>query len=155
MISLGEVGHLWTIGYGTQSPYTNNSSYTASGTSTVDNAKLSLATGTGTLIPEYFTILDPKNDSIDDDADGAIGTDTGNQSGDIDGVEIQVPGRININTALNGTVCIAWHQHKYLHRHMERNDGKYSYKQYYKRTSLQLYRDNNERKRHELFATDK
>ena len=99
MISLGEVGHLLTIGYGTQSPYTNNSSYTASGTSTVDNAKLSLATGTGTLIPEYFTILDPKNDSIDDDADGAIGTDTGNQSGDIDGVEIQVPGRININTA--------------------------------------------------------
>ena len=31
MISLGEVGHLWTIGYGTQSSYTNNSLYTSSG----------------------------------------------------------------------------------------------------------------------------
>jgi|GEM_PF-2905066 len=99
MISLGEVGHLLTIGYGTQSPYTSNSTYNAAGSSTVDNAKLSLFSGTGTVIPEYFTILDPKNDSIDDDADGAVGTDTGAQAGDIDGPEIQVPGRININTA--------------------------------------------------------
>ncbi|MDE2216146.1 MAG: hypothetical protein KGJ87_03140, partial [Planctomycetota bacterium] len=99
MISLGEVGHLLTIGYGTQSPYTSNSTYNVAGSSTVDNAKLSLFGGTGTVIPEYFTILDPKNDNIDDDADGAIGTDTGAQAGDIDGPEIQVPGRININTA--------------------------------------------------------
>ncbi|HHT9109535.1 MAG TPA: hypothetical protein ACFYDZ_00080 [Candidatus Brocadiaceae bacterium] len=99
MISLGEAGHLLTIGYGTQSPYTSNSTYNVAGSSTVDNAKLNLFSGTGTVIPEYFTILDPKNDTIDDDFDGAIGTDTGTQTGDIDGPEIQVPGRININTA--------------------------------------------------------
>lgn len=99
MISLGEAGRLLTIGYGTQSPYTSDSTYNVAGSSAVDNAKLSLFSGTGTVIPEYFTILDPKNDSIDDDADGAIGTDTGAQAGDIDGPEIQVPGRININTA--------------------------------------------------------
>ena len=99
MISLGEVGNLLTIGYGTQSSYTNNSLYNITGSNTVDNAKLSLTSGTATNIPEYFTILDPKNDTIDDDADGAVGTDTGIQTGDIDGPEIQVPGRININTA--------------------------------------------------------
>ncbi|MDO8130968.1 MAG: hypothetical protein Q6355_03615, partial [Candidatus Brocadiales bacterium] len=99
MISLGEMGRLLTIGYGTQSPYTGNSLYNVIGSSTVDNAMLSLTNNTATLIPEYFTIIDPKSDSIDDDADGAIGTDTGSQVGDIDGVEIQVPGRININTA--------------------------------------------------------
>ncbi len=104
MISLGEAGHLLTIGYGTQSTYTNNSLYTSIGSSTVDNAKLSLTSSNATTIPDYFTILDPKNDGIDDDADGAIGTDTGSQSGDIDGPEIQVPGRININTASAGVL---------------------------------------------------
>lgn len=99
MISLGEVGNLLTIGYGTQSPYTKDPIYTVTGSSTVDNAKLNLISGTATLVSEYFTIIDPKDDTIDDDADGAIGTDTGNQPGDIDGPEIQVPGRININTA--------------------------------------------------------
>ena len=99
MISLGELGHLLTVGYGTQSSYTGNTLYTAAGTSAVDNAKLDLKTSIATLIPKYFTILDPQNDAIDDDADGAIGTDTGSQAGDIDGPEIQVPGRININTA--------------------------------------------------------
>lgn len=104
MISLGELGHLLTIGYGTQSPYTSNSLYTAAGTSAVDNAKLDLKSNIATLIPKYFTILDPKNDTIDDDADGAIGTDTGSQAGDIDGPEIQVPGRININTAASNVL---------------------------------------------------
>lgn len=100
MISLGEVGNLLTIGYGTQSSYTKNPAYNVSGSSTVDNAKLNLTIGTATLISEYFTIIDPKDDTIDDDADGAIGPDdTGKQSGDIDGPEIQIPGRININTA--------------------------------------------------------
>ncbi len=99
MISLGELGNLLTIGYGTQSPYTKDPIYNVTGSSTVDNAKLNLTSGTATLVSEYFTIIDPKDDTIDDDADGAIGTDTGNQLGDIDGPEIQIPGRININTA--------------------------------------------------------
>lgn len=100
MISLGETGNLLTIGYGTQSPYTKDPIYNVTGSATVDNAKLDLTSGTATLISEYFTIIDPKDDNIDDDADGAIGTnDTGKQSEDIDGPEIQVPGRININTA--------------------------------------------------------
>ncbi|MFO0793938.1 MAG: hypothetical protein U0586_07725, partial [Candidatus Brocadiaceae bacterium] len=105
MISLGETGNLLTIGYGTQSSYTNNTLYNVTGSTTVDNAKLSLISGTGTNIAEYFTILDPKNDAIDDDGDNAVGTDTGNQAGDIDGPEIQVPGRININTASTGAIA--------------------------------------------------
>jgi len=104
MISLGELGHLLTIGYGTQTSYTGNTLYATSGSSTVDNAKLDLKNSPATLIPNYFTILDPQNDAIDDDADGAIGTDTGVQANDIDGPEIQVPGRININTAASNVL---------------------------------------------------
>src|SRR3989338_1418651 len=104
IISLCELGHLMTIGYTTIYPYTINASY-ATSTNYVDNAKTNLFGGTFTTIPDYFTVLDPKNDSIDDDADGAIGTDTGSQAGDIDGPEIQVPGRININTAPSGVLA--------------------------------------------------
>ena len=104
MISIGELGHLLTIGYGTQTSYTGNTLYATSGSSTVDNAKLDLKNSPATLIPNYFTILDPQNDAIDDDADGAIGTDTGVQANDIDGPEIQVPGRININTAASNVL---------------------------------------------------
>ncbi|HHT9107690.1 MAG TPA: hypothetical protein ACFYEF_01950 [Candidatus Wunengus sp. YC63] len=105
IISLGELGHLLTVGYNTNYSYTLDASYATSSTSNfVDNAKMNLFGGTFTTIPDYFTVLDPKNDAIDDDADGAIGTDTGNQSGDIDGPEIQVPGRININTASAGVL---------------------------------------------------
>ena len=105
MISLGEPGHLLSVGYGTQSSYTSNALYATSGTNTVDSAKLDLGTSPATLIPNYFTILDPKNDGIDDDGDGAIGTDTGLQADDIDGPEIQVPGRININTAASNVLA--------------------------------------------------
>ena len=104
IISLGELGRLMTIGYNTTYSYTLNTSY-ATSTNYVDNAKMNLFGGTFTTIPDYFTVLDPKNDSIDDDADGAIGTDTGSQAGDIDGPEIQVPGRININTAPSGVLA--------------------------------------------------
>ncbi|MFO0793939.1 MAG: hypothetical protein U0586_07730 [Candidatus Brocadiaceae bacterium] len=98
-ISLGELGHLLTVGYNTNISYTMNAYY-ATATNYVDAAKMNLFSGTFTTIPEYFTVLDPWNDAIDDDADGAIDTaDTGTQTGDIDGPEIQVPGRININTA--------------------------------------------------------
>lgn len=97
-ISLGELGHLLTVGYTTGYSYTMNALY-VSPSNYVDNAKMNLLGGTFTTVPEYFTIADPKNDNIDDDADGAIGTDTGIQSHDIDGPEIQVAGRININTA--------------------------------------------------------
>jgi len=103
IISLGELGHLLTVGYNTTYSYTLDASY-ATSTNYVDNAKMNLFGGTFTTIPDYFTVLDPKNDAIDDDADGAIGTDTGSQSGDIDGPEIQVPGRININTASAGVL---------------------------------------------------
>src|SRR3989339_96602 len=104
IISIGELGRLLTIGYNTTYSYTLNTSY-ATSTNYVDNAKMNLFGGTFTTMPDYFTVLDPKNDSIDDDADGAIGTDTGSQSGDIDGPEIQVPGRININTASSGVLA--------------------------------------------------
>src|SRR3990167_2215037 len=104
IISLGELGRLLTIGYNTTYSYTLDASY-ATSTNYVDNAKMNLFGGTFTTIPDYFTVLDPKNDSIDDDADGAIGTDTGSQAGDIDGPEIQVPGRININTAPSGVLA--------------------------------------------------
>lgn len=103
-ISLGELGHLLSVGYTTSYSYTMDASY-ATSTNYVDNAKINLFGGTYTTVQEYFTIVDPKDDTIDDDADGAIGTDTGNQSGDIDGPEIQVPGRININTALSGVLA--------------------------------------------------
>lgn len=103
-ISLGELGHLLTVGYNTNYSYTLDASY-ATSTNYVDNAKMNLFGGTFTTFSDYFTIIDPKNDAIDDDADGAIGTDTGSQSGDIDGPEIQVPGRININTASSGVLA--------------------------------------------------
>ena len=103
-ISPGELGHLLKIGYNTSYSYTLDASY-ATSTNYVDNAKMNLFGGTFTTIPDYFTVIDPKNDSIDDDGDGAIGTaDTGTQTGDIDGPEIQVPGRININTAPSGVL---------------------------------------------------
>jgi len=104
IISLGELGHLLTVGYNTNYSYTLDASY-ATSTNYVDNAKMNLFGGTFTTIPDYFTVLDPKNDAIDADADGAIGTDTGSQSGDIDGPEIQVAGRININTASSGVLA--------------------------------------------------
>lgn len=104
IISLGELGHLLKVGYNTNYSYTLDASY-ATSTNYVDNAKMNLFGGTFTTIPDYFTVIDPKNDAIDDDADGAIGTDTGSQSGDIDGPEIQVPGRININTASSGVLA--------------------------------------------------
>lgn len=98
-ISLGELGHLLAVGYTTGYSYTLNASY-VDPSNYVDNAKLDLFTGTYTTLPEYFTVVDPRNNEIDDDGDGAIDLlDTGSQSGDIDGPEIQVPGRININTA--------------------------------------------------------
>ncbi|MDO8744544.1 MAG: hypothetical protein Q7J76_05515, partial [Candidatus Brocadiaceae bacterium] len=104
IISLGELGHLLTVGYNTTYSYTLDASY-ATSTNYVDNAKMNLFGGTFTTIPDYFTVIDPKNDSIDDDGDGAIGTaDTGTQTGDIDGPEIQVSGRININTASAGVL---------------------------------------------------
>lgn len=98
------MGHLLTVGYNTNYSYTLDASY-ATSTNYVDNAKMNLFGGTFTTIPDYFTVLDPKNDAIDDDADGAIGTDTGNQPGDIDGPEIQVAGRVNINTASAGVLA--------------------------------------------------
>ena len=104
IISLGELGHLLTVGYNTNYSYTLDAFY-ATSTNYVDNAKINLFGGTFTTISDYFTVLDPKNDGIDDDADGAIGTDTGSQAGDIDGPEIQVPGRININTAPYGVLA--------------------------------------------------
>src|SRR3990172_6597886 len=73
IISLGELGHLLTVGYNTTYSYTLDASY-ATSTNYVDNAKMNLFGGTFTTIPDYFTVLDPKNDAIDDDADGAIGT---------------------------------------------------------------------------------
>ncbi|MDN3512153.1 MAG: hypothetical protein NG784_12745 [Candidatus Jettenia sp.] len=103
-ISPGELGYLLTVGYNTNYSYTMDASY-ATSTNYVDNAKINLFGGTYTTVQEYFTIADPRDDTIDDDADGAIGTDTGNQTGDIDGPEIQVPGRININTALSGVLA--------------------------------------------------
>ena len=103
-ISLGELGHLLTVGYNTNYSYTLDASY-ATSTNYVDNAKMNLFGGTFTTFSDYFTVIDPKNDAIDDDADGAIGTDTGSQSGDIDGPEIQIPGRININTASSGVLA--------------------------------------------------
>ncbi|MGQ3684057.1 MAG: hypothetical protein ACUBOA_03450 [Candidatus Loosdrechtia sp.] len=98
-ISLGELGHILSVGYNTRYSYTINPIYNDPDNH-VDNAKLNLFTGTFTTIPEYFTVVDPRNNGIDDDGDGAVDlADTGSQAGDIDGPEIQVPGRININTA--------------------------------------------------------
>ena len=143
MISLGELGHLLTIGYGTQTSYTGNTLYATSGSSTVDNAKLDLKNSPATLIPNYFTILDPKNDAIDDDADGAIGTDTGVQANDIDGPEIQVPGRININTAAsNVLMALPRHQRQHLFGIVERYDSSGQRvlpdKQHHKRASTEF-----------------
>ncbi|MEK6739006.1 MAG: hypothetical protein AABY74_10125, partial [Planctomycetota bacterium] len=97
--------------YGSQTPYTSNKNYagtsTTNGYGVVDNAKIDFfysEQGTATNLFEYFTITDPKGDSIDDDGDRAIGTDTGSQADDIDGPEIQAPGRININTAPVGVL---------------------------------------------------
>jgi hypothetical protein len=99
LISLGEVGHILSVGYNTSYSYTINPIYNDPDNQ-VDNAKLDLFTGTFTTMPEYFTVIDPRNNGIDDDGDGAIDlADSGSQPGDIDGPEIQVPGRININTA--------------------------------------------------------
>ncbi len=135
-ITLGEFGHILTVGsggtdttttllnysndytlqklsslYGSQTPYTSNRDYTGTNSTNaygvVDNAKIDFfynGQGTATNLFEYFTVNDPKGDGIDDDGDGAIGTDTGSQAGDLDGPEIQVPGRININTATLGVL---------------------------------------------------
>ena len=49
---------------------------------------------------EYLTITDPSMDGIDNDGDGDIdSSDTGSQSGDINGKEYRIPGLINVNTA--------------------------------------------------------
>jgi len=49
---------------------------------------------------QYFTVIDPSMDNIDNDGDGDIDSaDTGSQSGDFDGQEQRIPGLINVNTA--------------------------------------------------------
>ncbi|MDR4505710.1 MAG: lamin tail domain-containing protein [Candidatus Scalindua sp.] len=49
---------------------------------------------------EYLTITDPSMDGIDNDGDGdSDSSDTGSQSGDINGKEYRIPGLINVNTA--------------------------------------------------------
>jgi len=49
---------------------------------------------------QYFTVIDPSMDNIDNDGDGDIDSaDTGSQSGDFDGQEHRIPGLINVNTA--------------------------------------------------------
>jgi type II secretory pathway component PulK len=53
-----------------------------------------------TEVFEYFTIIDPSMDNIDNDGDGSTDTtDTGSQAGDFDGQEYRIPGLINVNTA--------------------------------------------------------
>ena len=49
---------------------------------------------------QYFTVIDPSMDNIDNDGDGSTdAADTGSQSGDFDGKEYRIPGLINVNNA--------------------------------------------------------
>ncbi len=49
---------------------------------------------------QYFTVIDPSMDNIDNDGDGSKdAADTGSQSGDFDGKEYRIPGLINVNNA--------------------------------------------------------
>jgi type II secretory pathway component PulK len=49
---------------------------------------------------QYFTVIDPSMDNIDNDGDGSKdAADTGSQFGDFDGKEYRIPGLINVNNA--------------------------------------------------------
>ncbi|MCP4265905.1 MAG: hypothetical protein GY777_10075 [Candidatus Brocadiaceae bacterium] len=49
---------------------------------------------------QYFTVIDPSMDNIDNDGDGSMDAgDTGLQFGDFDGKENRIPGLINVNNA--------------------------------------------------------
>ena len=49
---------------------------------------------------QYFTVIDPSMDNIDNDGDGSKDeADTGSQYADFDGKEYRIPGLINVNNA--------------------------------------------------------
>jgi len=65
-----------------------------------DTAGYRIATKGYPNLLSYITITDPSMDSIDNDGDSSTdSTDTGSQSGDLDGQEHRIPGLINVNTA--------------------------------------------------------
>ncbi|MHC4109727.1 MAG: hypothetical protein ACYSUY_01545 [Planctomycetota bacterium] len=99
-ITVGDIPRLLTLGHGT----TPNSSigrqlmaYEMLETSTLvdqeHNVRLDLQNPLHRNVFQYLTVFDPNSDNIDNDADGL--TDVA----DIISPEVQIPGRININTA--------------------------------------------------------
>jgi hypothetical protein len=98
-ITVGDIPRILTLGHGT----TRNSTigrqlmaFELLEISTVDqehNVRLDLQNPLYRNVFQYLTVFDPNSDSIDNDADGLIdGADTISP-------EVQIPGRININTA--------------------------------------------------------
>lgn len=109
--SLGELGEIATFGFQTSSgtpstdydnssdpyPYTRNATYIGD----PDDLKLSLFSEEAKQLFDRLMTYDPAGtdyNSYDDDGDGTA-NDDGTAGNDIGGAELQVPGRININTA--------------------------------------------------------
>lgn len=109
--SLGQLGDIALVGSDLTSSYTKDADWIDACKDLTDQAKLDkvlfnphkVATGTTAFFQffESLTTEDPEANGADDDADGSTdrSTDTGSQAGDIGGREVQIPGRININTA--------------------------------------------------------
>jgi len=99
-ITVGDIPRLLTLGHGTTPDSTIGRQLMAFEllelSTAVDqehNVRLDLQNPLHRNLFQYLTVFDPNSDSIDNDADGLIdGADTISP-------EVQIPGRININTA--------------------------------------------------------
>ncbi|MHC4544893.1 MAG: ComEA family DNA-binding protein [Planctomycetota bacterium] len=99
-ITVGDIPRLLTLGHGTTPDSTIGRQLMAFEllelSTLVDqehNVRLDLQNPLHRNVFQYLTVFDPNSDSIDNDADGLI------DGADIISPEVQIPGRININTA--------------------------------------------------------
>jgi hypothetical protein len=97
-VTVGDIPRILTLGHGTTRDSTIGRQLMAFelleiSTAQEHNVRLDLQNPLYRNVFQYLTVFDPNSDSIDNDADGLIdGADTISP-------EVQIPGRININTA--------------------------------------------------------
>ena len=90
-ITVGDIPRILTLGHGTRRDSTIGGKLLLF--SNEADVRLNLQDPLHKNVFQYLTVFDPNSDNIDNDADGLI------DGADRRSPEVQVPGRININTA--------------------------------------------------------
>jgi len=92
-ITVGDIPRILTLGHGAEPNSTIGEQLGRRLRSEEYLVRLDLANPYHRNVFQYLTVFDPNSDGIDNDADGLI------DAADIRSPEVQIPGRININTA--------------------------------------------------------